>query len=143
MKSQPELRSSAPLGNATAQPSATSDATDAQPASLKALADKVLERNCSRNPCATGVKNNATAPATGSVAGPVFSVGTALECERCQNLDMRKELHEGSRRRFFWRCRKGHPILEAGYRGEWVRLAPPECHDFQGVGSSNETTSVH
>ena len=49
------------------------------------------------------------------------------DCMGCANLLMRCERHEGSRRVFWWRCAKGHELLEARNYGERVLLAPPEC----------------
>jgi uncharacterized protein YigA (DUF484 family) len=59
-----ELRSLQALGNATAQPNATTSATEAQPTGLKALAGKVLERNQQRNQSATKQLRGATSSAT-------------------------------------------------------------------------------
>lgn len=72
-----ELHSQQALGNATVQPDpplgATGHATEAQPRTLKALADAVLGRNRSRNRSATEAVEsrnlNATSPASGGAFG--------------------------------------------------------------------------
>lgn len=51
----------------------------------------------------------------------------ALDCMRCAHIQMRFEVHDGTRRRFFWRCGKNHRQLEIGYGGERVIVAPEEC----------------
>jgi len=53
------------------------------------------------------------------------------EYDRCMHLDMRYELHRGTRRRFFWRCAKGHAILETAYCGGRILIAPADCMDWQ------------
>jgi hypothetical protein len=53
------------------------------------------------------------------------------ECGSCMNLEHRCERIPGTRRLFFWRCGKGHDILEAGYHGERVWIAPPDCDDYE------------
>ena len=53
------------------------------------------------------------------------------ECMRCANLRMTLEVHEGTRRVFWWRCTKGHALLEGRNYGERGMLAPPDCHDFK------------
>jgi len=55
----------------------------------------------------------------------------AAECMRCANLLMRVETHEGTRRVFWWRCAKGHALMEGCNFGERVLLAPPECEAFE------------
>lgn len=49
------------------------------------------------------------------------------DCMRCANLIMRCEVHEATRRVFWWRCSRGHVLLEARNYGERVLLAPPGC----------------
>ncbi len=49
------------------------------------------------------------------------------DCMGCTHLLMRVEHHEGTRRVFFWRCERGHPLLEGRNFGERVLLAPPAC----------------
>jgi hypothetical protein len=56
---------------------------------------------------------------------PVPDRGT--DCTRCAHLTMRCEIHEGTRRVFWWRCARGHELLEARSYGERTLLAPPEC----------------
>lgn len=89
MKPHLELRTGAPLGIATAQLSATTSATGTQPTSLKALAEKVLERNKQRNSCATTPESPATPAATPSAmiaaaeSGEDFGdLHTCIECQR-------------------------------------------------------------
>lgn len=90
MKAQPKLRSGLSLGNATAQPDATSSATNAQPTSLKALAGKVLERNQQRNSCATETEMSATPPATPPTriasAESGADLGDLHMCAECRRL---------------------------------------------------------
>ena len=49
------------------------------------------------------------------------------ECACCGNLTMKLEHHVGTRRVFWWRCSKGHALMEARSCGERVLIAPPEC----------------
>lgn len=65
----------------------------------------------------------------GAPAAPTPSPLTGLECNGCANLEMREEQHMGTRKRFFWRCTKGHEVLEGRNYGERVTLAPPECEE--------------
>lgn len=58
---------------------------------------------------------------------PVSSPLTGLECAGCDRLEMREEMQPGSRRRFWWRCEKGHELLEVRRFGELVTLAPEDC----------------
>jgi hypothetical protein len=44
---------------------------------------------------------------------------------------MATEHHEGTRRKFFWRCELGHRQLEMGLYGERVIIAPPGCEDYE------------
>lgn len=62
---------------------------------------------------------------------PAGVADRAAECMRCANLAMRVERHEGTRRVFWWRCLKGHALLEGRNFGERVLLAPPECEAFE------------
>lgn len=51
-------------------------------------------------------------------------------CDGCRNLAMASE-YRGQGRRFFWfACSQGFPIMEAGYHGERVLLAPAECNRY-------------
>jgi len=49
------------------------------------------------------------------------------DCMRCANLTMRVETHPGIRRAFWWRCEKGHALMEGRNFGERVLLAPTDC----------------
>ena len=49
------------------------------------------------------------------------------ECMRCAHLIMRVERHSGTRRIYWWRCEKGHALMEGREFGERVLLASPEC----------------
>lgn len=51
-------------------------------------------------------------------------------CMSCANLTMRVETHEGTRRTFWWRCDRGHALMEGRNFGERVLLAPPECDEW-------------
>lgn len=64
-----------------------------------------------------------------AIADPAPSPLTGLECNGCANLEMRQEWHTGTRKRYFWRCTKGHEVLEGRNYGERVTLAPPECEE--------------
>jgi hypothetical protein len=59
------------------------------------------------------------------------SRGTGTECMGCRHLLMRYERHSGTRRTFWWRCAKGHELLESRCYGERVMLAPPGCNSFE------------
>ena len=72
-----------------------------------------------------------TVPAFDSAIEPSPSPLVGLECNGCANLEMRDEWHTGTRRRFWWRCRKGYELLEARRYGERVTISPPECQDFE------------
>jgi hypothetical protein len=56
---------------------------------------------------------------------------SGVNCMGCQHLCMRVERHAGTRRIFWWRCGKGHTLLEGRNYGERVMLAPPQCCDFK------------
>jgi hypothetical protein len=56
---------------------------------------------------------------------------SATECARCAHLHQLAEIHEGTRRTFWWRCSKGHALMEGRSYGERVLLAPPECDAAQ------------
>ena len=53
-----------------------------------------------------------------------------MECSGCDNLEMKDEHYPGSRRRFRWRCLKGHELLEARRFGARITISPPGCSDF-------------
>jgi len=40
---------------------------------------------------------------------------------------MRTEVHMGTRRIFWWRCERGHALLEGRNFGERTLLSPPAC----------------
>jgi hypothetical protein len=43
---------------------------------------------------------------------------------------MVEEQRDSNPRRFFWfRCGKGHQLIEVAFRGERVLLAPASCND--------------
>ncbi len=50
-----------------------------------------------------------------------------IECAGCDHLEMRDEWHTGTRRRFWWRCKKDYELLEIRRYDERVTIAPPEC----------------
>ena len=60
---------------------------------------------------------------------PTPSPLTGLECGGCDNLEQRDEWHTGTRKRWWWRCTKGHELLEGRRYGERVTLSPPECEE--------------
>lgn len=64
-----------------------------------------------------------TAPAP----SPIHVPDRGADCMRCANLTMRVEIHEGTRRVFWWRCEKGYALMEGRNFGERVLLAPPAC----------------
>jgi hypothetical protein len=53
------------------------------------------------------------------------------DCRGCKHITMTIEHHEGTRRKFFWRCGLGHRQLEMGLFGERLIIAPPECKDYE------------
>jgi hypothetical protein len=56
---------------------------------------------------------------------------TGQDCRGCKHIIMSTEHHEGSRRKFFWRCERGYRQLEIGLNGERIIIAPPECGDYE------------
>ena len=74
---------------------------------------------------------NQSGPPPDMAIEPVLSPLRGLECNGCANLEMRDEWHTGTRRRFWWRCRKGYELLEARRYGERVTISPPDCEDFE------------
>lgn len=60
----------------------------------------------------------------------VPSSGKAMDCMRCKNLQMALESRDGRRKQYHWSCTKQHAILEAGYLGERILLAPDTCNDY-------------
>lgn len=81
------------------------------------------------------VKHREPAHADGPAEHPELATSPSLrpapdrgsDCMRCAHLNMRAEVHEGTRRVFWWRCERGHALLEGRNFGERVLLAPPEC----------------
>jgi len=72
-------------------------------------------------------KPDASADAAPAVPLPA----SGAECMKCANLVMLVEHLEGTRRVFWWRCRKGYALMEGRNYGERVMLAPAECDDFE------------
>lgn len=66
----------------------------------------------------------ATAPAV-----PATSPLSGYDCNGCDRLEMKEEPQPGTRRRFYWRCRRGHELLEGRNYGSRITLAPPECEE--------------
>ncbi len=60
----------------------------------------------------------------------IESKNAGNECTGCMNIDMTEESRPGTRRRFFWRCKKHHGILQVNLAGERVLIAPDECNDY-------------
>jgi hypothetical protein len=56
---------------------------------------------------------------------------TGQDCQGCKHITMVTEHHQGSRRKFFWRCGLGHRQLEIGVNGERIIIAPPGCEDYE------------
>lgn len=52
------------------------------------------------------------------------------ECASCTHLNMLVFHKPNTRRKFHWRCVQGFNILEAGYAGERVLIAPIECNKY-------------
>lgn len=55
-----------------------------------------------------------------------------VECRGCQHLGAGWVQRPGVRRVFRFSCDKWHAVLELGYAGERVLIAPPECSDYAG-----------
>ena len=116
--------------------------------SLKELADGILSkskpesesagdeaRNSARNTDATSLLHSpvferAMLQQVQQPADPVPSPLNGMECSGCDNLEMKDEHYPGSRRRFRWRCLKGHELLEARRFGARITISPPGCTDF-------------
>lgn len=64
------------------------------------------------------------------------SPGEGVECRGCQHLGMGWAHRPSVRRVFGFACDKRHAMLELGYAGERVLIAPPECSDYAGRHSS-------
>lgn len=55
-----------------------------------------------------------------------------LACDGCQHIGMVQEPRPSDSRRFFWfKCGRGHSMIETAYHGERVLLAPASCADFE------------
>jgi hypothetical protein len=67
--------------------------------------------------------------AEAAVARPAALSGH--DCSGCANLQMRDEAVQGTRRRWWWRCRSGFALLEARWYGQRVLSAPAECDQFR------------
>lgn len=52
------------------------------------------------------------------------------DCGMCKHLESLNDTIQGTRRRYFWKCSLGHPILEYGRYTERILLAPPECSSW-------------
>ena len=52
------------------------------------------------------------------------------DCGMCKHLESLNDTVQGTRRRYFWKCSLGHPILEYGRYTERILLAPPECSSW-------------
>src|SRR5690242_12754985 len=63
-------------------------------------------------------------------ADPTPSPLNGMECSGCDHLEMRDEHQPGSRRRFWWRCQKGHELLEVRRFGARITVSPEGCADF-------------
>ncbi len=64
------------------------------------------------------------------------SPGEGVECCGCQHLGAGWVQRPGVRRVFRFMCDKRHALLELGYAGERVLIAPQECSDYAGRHSS-------
>jgi uncharacterized protein YidB (DUF937 family) len=64
---------------------------------------------------------------------PALSLSEGMTCRDCLHLDVGYIQRPGLRRTFNFKCNKWHAILELGYAGERVLIAPPECSDFADV----------
>lgn len=111
--------------------------------SLKAL---VSERNSERNSSATGAISTPetvqqsplpASPVVASEVAPVAALALhagSYACDGCQHIRMIEERRDSNARRFFWfKCAKGHAIIEAAYHGERVLVAPASCGDYDAM----------
>lgn len=74
------------------------------------------------------------APHLEPAPAPMPAPDRGTDCMRCRHLLMRCEHNAGTRRVFWWRCEKGHALMEGRNFGERVLLAPPACEavgDFE------------
>lgn len=60
------------------------------------------------------------------------SPGKGVECRGCVHLAIEKLAQPSGRRVFSWVCRLHHALLELGYAGECILIAPPGCSDYAG-----------
>jgi hypothetical protein len=63
---------------------------------------------------------------------PALSAGEGMVCRDCLHLGAGWVQRPGVRRVFRFTCDKRHAMLELGYAGERVLIAPPECKDYAG-----------
>lgn len=60
------------------------------------------------------------------------SMGEGVACRGCNHLAMDWVRQVAGRRVFRCVCDKQHALLELGFAGERVLIAPPECNDYAG-----------
>ena len=60
------------------------------------------------------------------------SSGQGVECRGCIHLVNEKIEQPTGRRAFCWVCSRRHALLELGYAGERVLIAPQGCNDYAG-----------
>ena len=60
------------------------------------------------------------------------SLGEGNTCRDCNHLTAEWVRQRSGRRVFRFVCDKQHALLELGFAGERVLIAPPECNDFTG-----------
>ena len=58
------------------------------------------------------------------------SLGEGAACQGCSHLAMDWVRQRTARRVFRFVCEKQHALLELGFAGERVLIAPPECSDY-------------
>lgn len=69
-------------------------------------------------------------PAERVILSGVPSSGKAMDCMNCKHLEMILASRHGKRKQYHWSCARQHAILEVGYLGERVLLAPDTCNDY-------------
>jgi len=62
----------------------------------------------------------------------VPSPGDGVECRGCNHLSTERVRQPSGRRVFRFVCSKHYAVLELGYAGERLLIAPPECNDYAG-----------
>ena len=60
------------------------------------------------------------------------SLGEGVTCCGCNHLGMSWVRQAVGRRVFKFACEKQHAVLELGFAGERVLIAPHTCHDYEG-----------